>query len=119
MFTLLKYLLFVAKTIEVFAFKNKLDKLLKNTNMAQLTINIKADVKEKLQLLAKKRKSTVSNLINELVIAETEKIKLKPSKKGLGTYLSELPIKEIPVYKSDKELLGRLKQEKQLDENIH
>ena len=87
--------------------------------MAQLTINIQEDVKEKLHLLAKKRKSTVSKIIKEMVIAETRKIKSRPSKKALGTYLSELPIKEMPAYKSDKELLGKLKEEKQLDENIH
>jgi hypothetical protein len=82
--------------------------------MSQLTIDINDDAKKKLNLLAKKRKSTVANLIKELIIEETKKMSLQTSKKRLGTYLSELPLAKIPDYVNDKEMLGKLRQEKHL-----
>lgn len=87
--------------------------------MTQLTIDLNEDVKEELLLLAKKRNSSVSDLIRELIKKERNKLNFKPSKKGLGTYLTELPINEVPDFKNDKEFLEKLKEEKHLHENIH
>lgn len=87
--------------------------------MTQLTINIKEDVKDKLQLLAKSRNSSVSDVIEDLIDKETGEGKVKPSKKGLGTYLSELPLKEVPEFNNEREFLGKMKEENQLHENIH
>ena len=82
--------------------------------MSRLTISINDEAKKTLHLLAKKRKRTVSGIINELIDQESRKIKSKTTAKGLGTYLSELPIKEIPAFKNEKEMLGKLKEEKHL-----
>jgi predicted CopG family antitoxin len=82
--------------------------------MSQLTITLDDNVKKKLHLLAKKRNSTVSKLINELINEESKKIKMKTPAKGLGTYLSELPLTPIPDFKNEKEMLGKLKEEKHL-----
>lgn len=79
---------------------------------SRLTISIDTDVKKKLHLLAKNRQRSVSGLIKELIMEESKKSKIKTSKEGLGTYLSKLTLTEIPSYKNDKELLGRLKEEK-------
>lgn len=55
----------------------------------------------------------MSRLINELLHEEAKKEKLKISNSGLGTYLTNLPLKEIPAnFKTDKEMLGKLKDEK-------
>jgi predicted CopG family antitoxin len=84
--------------------------------MSRLTISINDEAKKKLHLLAKKRKRTISGIINELIDQESKKIKLKARAKGLGTYLSELPIQEIPAFKNEKEMLGKLKEEKHMRE---
>ena len=82
---------------------------------SRLTISINTEVKKKLHLLAKKKQRTVSRLINELIHEEAKKEKLKISNLGLGTYLTNLPLKEIPSnFKNDKEMLGKLKEEKHL-----
>ena len=39
-------------------------------------------------------------------------MKLKIPRKGLGTYLSELTLADIPNFKNEKEILGKLKEEK-------
>ena len=72
------------------------------------------DVKKRLHLLAKNRQRTISGLITELITEEAKKEKIKTSKKGLGTYLSNLTLSEIPEYRSDKEMLGNLKEDKHL-----
>ncbi len=82
--------------------------------ISRLTISIDIDVKKKLHLLAKNRQRSVSKLINELIVEESKKAKIKTSKKSLGTYLSNLPLTEIPDYRNDKEMLGILKEEKHL-----
>jgi len=46
-----------------------------------------------------KKEPDNSRLINDLINEESKKIKLKTSGKGLGTYLSELPLNEIPDFK--------------------
>ena len=81
---------------------------------SRVTISIDNDVKKRLYLLAKNRKRTISGLIKELVTEEANKVKIKTSKKGLGTHLSNLTLSEIPGYRSDKEMLGKLKEEKHL-----
>lgn len=80
--------------------------------MLQLTISIDNYAKRKLYLLAKKRNQTESELINEWINEESEKIKLKISGKGLGTYLSELPLTGTPDFRNEKEMFGMLKEEK-------
>ena len=81
----------------------------------RITISLKPDVKKRLHLLAKKRQRTVSRLINELIDEEAKKEKLKTSNSGLGTWLTNLPLKEFPAnFKNDKEILGKLKEEKHL-----
>lgn len=80
----------------------------------RVTISLESNIKKKLHLLAKNRKRSVSGLIKELIIEESKKTKIKTSDKGLGTYLSTLSLTEIPDYKSDRELLGKLKEEKHL-----
>jgi len=82
---------------------------------SRLTISIDTDVKKKLHLLAKNRQRSVSGLIKELILDESKKTKIKTPDKSLGTYLSKLPLTEIPVFKNDKELLGKLKEEKFLN----
>ena len=82
---------------------------------SRLTISIDTDVKKKLHLLAKNRQRSVSGLIKELIMEESKKTKIKTSKESLGTYLSKLPLTEIPKYKNDKELIGKLKEEKFLN----
>lgn len=79
---------------------------------SRLTISIDTDVKKRLHLLAKNRKRSVSGLIKELIMEESKKTKIKTSKESLGTYLSKLALKEIPSFKNDKEMLGRLKEVK-------
>lgn len=79
---------------------------------SRLTISIDTDVKKKLHLLAKNRQRSVSGLIRELIMEESKKSKIKTTKQGLGTYLSNLSLTEIPGFKNDKELLGKLKEEK-------
>ncbi|MGI8583175.1 MAG: hypothetical protein ACR2KX_13310 [Chitinophagaceae bacterium] len=65
--------------------------------------------------MAKKKQRTVSRLINELIHEEAKKEKLKISNSGLGTYLTNLPLKEIPEnFNNDKEMLGKLKEDKHL-----
>ncbi len=81
---------------------------------SRLTISIDETAKKKLSLLAKKRKRTESEFISDLINKESEKMKLKISRKGLGTYLSELPLTTIPNFKNEKEMLGKLKEEKHL-----
>lgn len=82
---------------------------------SRLTISINTEVKKKLHLLAKKKQRTVSRLINELIHEEAKKEKLKISNSGLGTYLTNLPLKEISAnFKNDKEMVGKLKEEKHL-----
>lgn len=83
--------------------------------ISRLTISINTEVKKKLHLLAKKKQRTVSRLINELIHEEAKKEKLKISNSGLGTYLTNLPLKEIPAnFNNDKEMLGKLKEDKHL-----
>jgi hypothetical protein len=67
-----------------------------------------------LHLLAKNRQRTISGLITELITEEAKKEKIKTSKKGLGTYLSNLTLSEIPAYINDREILGNLKEDKHL-----
>jgi macrodomain Ter protein organizer (MatP/YcbG family) len=82
---------------------------------SRVTISIKPEVKKKLHLLAKKKQRTVSRLINELIHEEAKKQKLKISNSGLGSYLCNLPLKEnTKKFKDDKEMLGKLKEEKHL-----
>ncbi len=81
---------------------------------SRLTISIDNDVKKRLHLLAKNRQRTISGLIKELITEESNKVKIKTSKKGLGTYLSNLTLSEIRDFRSDKEMLGKLKEEKHL-----
>ncbi|HUZ59388.1 MAG TPA: DUF6364 family protein [Hanamia sp.] len=76
---------------------------------SRLTISIDNDAKKKLFLLAKSRDRSVSRLIKELIINESKKAKIKTSNKSLGTYLSNLPLTEIPDYRNDKEMFGKLK----------
>lgn len=85
-----------------------------NNMTSRLTISLDIDVKKKLHLLAKNRQRSVSRLIKELIIEESQKSKIKISGKSLGTYLANLPLTEIPDYKNDKEMLGKLKEEKHL-----
>ncbi len=81
----------------------------------RITISIQPEVKKRLHILAKKRQRTISRLINELIHEEAKKEKVKASNTGLGTYLSNLPLKEItPGFKTDKEIIGGLKEEKHL-----
>lgn len=82
--------------------------------MPQVTITVDDNVKRKLHLLAKKRNRTVSRLINELINEESKKIEMKSATKGLGTYLSELPLTAIPGFKNEKKMLGKLKEDKHL-----
>lgn len=83
--------------------------------ISRLTISINTEVKKKLHLLAKKKQRTVSRLINELIHEEAKKEKLKISNSGLGTYLTNLPLEEIPEnFNNDKEMLGKLKEDKHL-----
>lgn len=81
---------------------------------SRLTISIDNEAKRKLHLLAKSRDRSVSRLIKELIIEESKKARIKTSNKSLGTYLSNLPLSEIPDYKNDKEMFGKLKEEKNL-----
>lgn len=81
---------------------------------SRLTISIDNESKKKLHLLAKNRQRSVSRLIKELIINESKKAKIKTSNKSLGTYLSNLPLTEIPDYRNDKEMFGKLKEEKHL-----
>lgn len=81
----------------------------------RITISLQPEVKKRLHLLAKKRQRTVSRLINDLIHEEAKKEKVKISNTGLGTYLSSLPLKEIATdFKTDKEMIGRLKEERHL-----
>jgi metal-responsive CopG/Arc/MetJ family transcriptional regulator len=81
---------------------------------SRVTISIDSDLKKRLQLLAKNRQRTISGLITELITQEAKKEKIKTSKKGLGTYLSNLTLSEIPEYRSDQEMLANLKEDKHL-----
>lgn len=81
---------------------------------SRLTISIDNEAKKKLHLLAKNRQRTVSRLIKELIIEESKKQKIETSANSLGTYLSNLQLTEIPGYKNDKEMFGKLKEEKHL-----
>lgn len=81
---------------------------------SRLTISIDNEAKKKLHLLAKKRQRSVSRLIKELIIEESKKAKIKTSDKSLGTHLSNLQLTEIPDYKNDKEMFGKLKEEKHM-----
>ncbi|HEY8689187.1 MAG TPA: CopG family transcriptional regulator [Chitinophagaceae bacterium] len=88
---------------------------IKQTMTSRITISLNPEVKKRLHLLAKKRQRTISRLINELIHEEAKKEKLKISAHGLGTYLSNLPLKgEHENFKNDKELVGKLKEEKHL-----
>ncbi|MEO9069421.1 MAG: ribbon-helix-helix domain-containing protein [Ginsengibacter sp.] len=81
---------------------------------SRLTISIDSEAKKKLHLLAKNRQRSVSRFIKELIMEESKKAKIKTSDKSLGTYLSNLPLTEIPNYKNDKEIFGKLKEDKHL-----
>lgn len=81
---------------------------------SRVTISIDSDLKKRLHLLAKNRQRTISGLLTELITEEAKKEKIKTSKKRLGTYLSNLTLSEIPEYRSDKEMLGNLKEDKHL-----
>lgn len=81
----------------------------------RITISLKPEVKRGLHLLAKKRQRTVSRLINELIEEEAKKEKLQIPTAGLGSWLTNLSLKEFPGnFKNDKEMLGKLKEEKHL-----
>ena len=82
---------------------------------SRITISIQPEVKKRLHLLAKRKQRTVSRLINDLINEVANKEKIKTSNTGLGTYLSNLPLKEISTdFKTDKELIGKLKEERHL-----
>lgn len=81
---------------------------------SRVTISIDSDLKKRLHLLAKNRQRTISGLLTELITEEAKKEKIKTPKKRLGTYLSNLTLSEIPEYRSDKEMLGNLKEDKHL-----
>ena len=82
---------------------------------SRVTISMQPEVKKKLHLLAKRRHRSVSKFLNELIDEEAKKEKVQTSKVGLGTYLSNLPLKKFsPANKTDKEIIGDLREEKHL-----